>query len=69
MDTSCSHNGQISTPERYYEIPPTGNRNPERPLKRLLDCYIGTEASHKAYVSEGIMMITFKTYSKKILLK
>lgn len=48
MDTICSQNGQISTPERYYEMPTRRKDEPRSPLKRLVDCYTETGGGHTA---------------------
>jgi hypothetical protein len=36
---------------------PIGKRNPRRPLKKLLGCYIETGKGRKTYVSESILII------------
>jgi hypothetical protein len=46
-------------PNDIIKYQPEGKRNPGRPLKRLLDCYIETVAGHKAWVPESIMMMMF----------
>jgi hypothetical protein len=44
---------------------PEAKRNPGRALKKLLDCYIDTGASHKVQVPESMMMMNFYVnYSK-----
>jgi hypothetical protein len=47
MNTS-SQNGQISTPERYYEIPTRSKEEPRTPIKETMDCYIETGLGYKA---------------------
>jgi hypothetical protein len=44
-------------PYAIIKYHPAGKRKPGHPLKRLIDCYIGTKMGHEAQVSGSIMMM------------